>query len=183
MGRGSDRQEQAAELSKLSKLPKLWKLCGVCHSEPCRARQAGPQQQLREIGSQQKGKHTLTSRMRPLSRIAPASFRAGATARRGRAAANQKPGGEARSSTRRATRRRGCTTDSRRSCQTPVFARSGARWRGSCGRRWEPPHLNIVLWGPGLCERPVGIPVASAGQLRVNQRNWDDAGPERTLNK
>lgn len=146
--------------------------CGRCgsyacaHSEPCRAARARaglatqrdwqPGKKEAERNKQDK---LTSSRMRPLSRIAAASFRtapqhAGDGQQRIRASAGgagaplvAQPAGA------------DCTTDSRRSCQTPVFARSGGALAWFVRPAVGATPSNIVLCEPGLCERPVGNPV------------------------
>lgn len=83
-------------------------------------------QQLREIGSQQKEAHAHISNETTFphrSRQLPSRRHS----RPGTASSKSEGrwGGQVLHSSRNSWR--GCTTDSRRSCQTPVFARSGAR--------------------------------------------------------
>lgn len=169
MGPASDRQEQdkpscveAAEAVEAvecatQNLVELIR-AGLQHIAAGSERLAAQQRRERKQAS-----FTSRNRMRPLSRIAPASFRTGATARRGRAAANQKAGRGGRSSTRRATPWRGCTTDSRRSCQTPVFARSGGALAWFVRPAVGATPSNIVLCEPGLCELQLEVERSTQG--------------------
>lgn len=98
-----------------------------------------------------------SNRMRPLSRIAPASFRTGATARRGRAAANQEAGGGGRCSTRRATPGAVARLTADGHVRRLSLPDPGARWRGLCGRRWEPLHLTSYYASRGCVSYKWGL--------------------------